>query len=107
MSPTTWSKLRRTKDANKRPIVNTDPTAAESNSLYGVSVLTTTSCPVGTALVASFQQGAVAFVRRGITLDVSNQQGTNFVNNLTSLRAEERITIGCPRPAALLKVINL
>lgn len=63
--------------------------------------------PVGTALVASFAQGATAFVRSGITLDVSNSQGDNFVNNLTSLRCEERLTIGCPRPAALLKVVNL
>jgi len=53
------------------------------------------------------QEGAQAFVRTGMVLDVSNSTGTNFSTNTTSFRAEERFTVGCPRPAALCKVVNL
>jgi len=107
LHPTTWSKLRRVKDSQKRYIVDVDPTSAEADSLFNVKVLPTTSIAVGTALVASMQEGAQAFVRTGMVLDVSNSTGTNFSTNTTSFRAEERFTVGCPRPAALCKVVNL
>jgi HK97 family phage major capsid protein len=107
MHPTTWSKLRRVKDSQKRYIVDVDPTSAEADSLFNVKVLPTTSIAAGTALVASMQEGAQAFVRTGMVLDVSNSTGTNFSTNTTSFRAEERFTVGCPRPAALCKVTNL
>ena len=107
LHPTTWSKLRRVKDSQKRYIVDVDPTSAEADSLFNVKVLPTTSIAAGTALVASMQEGAQAFVRTGMVLDVSNSTGTNFSTNTTSFRAEERFTVGCPRPAALCKVVNL
>jgi HK97 family phage major capsid protein len=63
--------------------------------------------PVGTALVANLEQGAQAFVRQGFTIEMSNQTGTNFTTNTTTVRAEERLTLGSPRPAALLKVTGI
>lgn len=107
LHPTTWSKLRRTKTTYGQYILNADPSSAEASSLWGIPVLATTTCPVGSALVANLEQGAQAFVRQGFTLEVSNSSGTSFITNTTIFRAEERLTIGSTRPKALLAVSNL
>lgn len=107
LHPTTWSKLRRTKTTYGQYILNADPSSVEANSLWGIPVLATTTCPVGSALVANLEQGAQAFVRQGFTLEVSNNSGTSFITNTTVFRAEERLTIGSTRPKALLAVSNL
>ena len=105
--PTSWSIIRRTKDTQGRYLLNADPSSVEANMLWGIPVLATTSMPVGTALVANLEQGAQAFVRQGFTIDMSNQSGTSFTTNTTLVRAEERLTLGSPRPAALLKVTGI
>lgn len=107
LHPATWSKLRRTKTTYGQYILNADPSSAEANSLWGIPVLATTTCAVGSALVANLEQGAQAFVRQGFTLEVSNSSGTSFITNTTVFRAEERLTIGSSRPKALLAVSNL
>ena len=84
-----------------------NPSSAEANSLWGIPVLATTSMPVGTALFANLQQGAQVFMRQGFVLEMSNQSGTSFTTNTTLIRAEERLALGSPRPAALLKLTGI
>ena len=107
MHPTTWSKLRRTKDGQGRYILNPDPSSSEANTLWGIPVLPTTTCAVGTSLVANLEKGAQAFQRKGFVIETTNSAGDAFTTNQTLFRAEERLTLGSPRPAALLKVTNL
>jgi len=105
--PTSWSLIRRTKDTQGRYLLGDNPASTEANSLWGIPVLATTSMAVGTALVANLEQGAQAFVRQGFTIEMSNQSGTSFTTNTTIVRAEERLALGSPRPAALLKLTGI
>lgn len=105
--PTSWSIIRRSKDSQLRYLLNADPSSLEANSLWGIRVLATTAMPVGTALFANLEQGAQAFIRQGFTIEMSNQSGTSFTTNTTVVRAEERLALGSPRPAALLKLTGI
>jgi HK97 family phage major capsid protein len=107
LNPTTWSKIRRTKDGQGRYVVNPDPTAGEANQLWGVSVLTTTAMTVGVGLVSQLSLGAEARVRQGVTIESTQFNDTNFETNRTTFRVEARIGLAVPRPAAILKVVGL
>lgn len=106
MAPATWSKVRRTKDTQGRYLVTPDPTAQGGSTLWGIPVATTTDFPAGEALVMNAQAGAAAYVRRGITFEADYGQ-FGFESNTTTFRAEERLGVYSPRPAALLKVTGL
>jgi HK97 family phage major capsid protein len=106
-SPTDWSKLRRSKDSQNRYLVSPDPTRAEASSLWGIDVVQTTTCPAGTALVAAAQLGAQAYIRQGVTIESTPFNGTDWTNNVTRFRAEERLVLATPRPSALCKVTGL
>jgi len=107
LHPSDWSKIRRIKNTYGAYLTQADPTAAQAESVWGVPVLTTTTCPVGTGLVGNLQLGCSGFIRNGFVLEVSNSAGSDFTNNITRFRAEERLTVGVARPAALVKVTTL
>jgi HK97 family phage major capsid protein len=107
LHPTTWTKLRRTKDSQGRYIVNPDPAGALASSLWGIPVVQTTSIAVGTGLVAQMSLAGDARIRQGVVIDSSPYSGTDWTNNLTRFRVEGRLGLGVPRPAAICKVTNL
>ena len=107
LNPADWSKIRRIKNSYGAYLTQADPTAAQAESLWGVPVVTTTTCPLGTGLVGNLEMAVQGFIRNGFTLEVSNSSGTDFTNNVTRFRAEERLTVGVARPAALVKVTTL
>lgn len=107
LNPTTWSSLRRTKDTQGRYILNPDPSAEEANTLWGVPVLPTTTMPAGTGIVANLGIAATAFIRRGLSVDSTQNNTDDFQRNRTQFRAEERLTLGVQRPSAICKVTGL
>ncbi|MEV8148745.1 phage major capsid protein [Arthrobacter sp. NPDC080073] len=106
LHPTTWSKLRRTKDSQGRYILNPDPTAAEANSLWGIPVVTTTKIAAGASVVANLQVSCTALIREGINLQVG-KPGDTFQRNQTAFIQEERLNLGVQRPAGIVKVTGL
>lgn len=107
LHPTTFSALRRTKDSQGRYLLNPDPAASEAENLWGVPVVNTTTCPVGEAVLMASEMAAMAHIRQGITLEMTPYSGTDFVNNVTRFRCEERIALALPRPAAIARVTGL
>jgi len=107
LHPTTRSKLRRFKDAQGRYLVNPDPKAEEAHMLFGIPLVVTTSCPVGTVLVADSTKAAAVYVRQGLSIEVSPYNSDDFVRNLTRFRCEERLALATPRPAAMCIVTGL
>jgi len=106
MNPSTWSKLRRSKDTQGRYLVDVDPTAAEASSLWGVPVLQSTQITAGTALALNTDAAAHAYVRQGIVIQTDFGQ-TGFEKNQTAFRCEERLALAVPRPSAIVKVTGL
>ena len=82
--------------------------------IWGVPLRTSTQCPDGTAIVLSIQGGAaVGWIRHGLELMFNPYGGTTdagvdlWRTNQYSWRAEERISLSVPRPAAICVVENV
>jgi HK97 family phage major capsid protein len=107
MHPTDWGNLRRLKDGNDRYYLAPDPTRDASDNLWGVPVVLTTQMTLGTALIGAFAESVAVYVRDGIRVETANQGTTQFSNNTTLVRAEERLVLTVPRPTGLVKVTGL
>lgn len=71
------------------------------NSLWGVRVVQTPAMPAGSILVGYFGPEVANTLRReGISMQMSNQNGSNFVDGEVTLRAEERLGLAVYRPKA-------
>ena len=66
--------------------------------------MVTNSMPKGTCLVGAFRQGATVLRKGGLRVDSTNTNADDFDNNLVTLRAEERVGLMVPLPAAFVKV---
>lgn len=72
-----------------------------TNLLWNIPVVQTPVMPQGTILVGYFGQEAAQVARReGLSMQMTNFNGTNFVDGEVTLRAEERLGLMVYRPAA-------
>ena len=114
--PLTLGALRRSKDTQNRYLLDLSrgPAALESGEedrIWGVRVCQTTQIAAGTAIVMSVAAGgAVGWIRMGLTVEFNpygDGTGTGWATNTYSWRAEERISLSVPRPAAINVVTGL
>jgi HK97 family phage major capsid protein len=110
--PTDWQTIRLGKDSNQQYYAGGPFTGAYGNpgpanvaNLWGIKVVITTAITQGTVLVGAFQESGQVFRRQGITLEMTNSNVDDFVNNLITLRAEERLALAIYRPAGFGKVV--
>lgn len=76
-------------------------------TLWNLRVVQTPAMPAGTFLVGCFEPGVTQVARReGISMQMTNTNGTNFVNGEVTLRAEERLGLMVYRPKAF-ELVNL
>lgn len=82
-----------------------DPFSAEPTSLWATPVIVTTRIAAGTAMVANLGEAARVRVRQQPTFEIApDTSAAGWASNLTLLRAEERIGLEVPRPAAIVSV---
>jgi HK97 family phage major capsid protein len=106
INPTDWETIRLGKDGQGQyygggPFTGAygQPGPSNVDQLWGFKVVITTAIAQGTVLVGGFQECAQVFRRQGITLEMTNSNVDDFVNNLITLRAEERLALAVYRPA--------
>lgn len=75
--------------------------------LWGTRVVVTPSIAAGTALVGAFGEAAQVFRKGGIQLAATNSHASEFINNITRIRAEERLALAVYRPGAFGTVTGL
>ncbi|MEO7018339.1 MAG: phage major capsid protein [Leifsonia sp.] len=104
--PTDWQTIRLGKDSNGQYYGGGPFTGAYGNSstpnlvdIWGYKAIVTTATAQGTVLVGNFSQSAQIWRRDGITLEMTNSDGTNFQSDLLTLKAEERLALAVYRPA--------
>jgi HK97 family phage major capsid protein len=68
--------------------------------LWGLPVVVTPRMPAGTAVVGNFAVGGQIFRKGGITVEATNSNNDDFVKNLVTIRAEERLLLAVYRPNA-------
>lgn len=83
------------------------PNRFNAAQIWGLNVVVTSAIGAGTALLGAFSQAAQLFRRSGITVEASNSHSTYFANNITAIRAEERLALAIYRPGAFTKVTGL
>lgn len=115
LHPKDWAVLRLAKDSNQQYFggsffgQNYGYPNSTGKQLWGVNVVTTQSLPQGTVLVGYFDSSTIQTARReGISMQMSNSNGTDFVNGRITVRAEERLGLLVYRPSAfeLIQLVN-
>ena len=72
--------------------------------LWGLRTVVTNAVPKGTAVVGAFRQGATVLRKGGLRVDSTNTNQDDFAKNLVTFRAEERVGLMVPVPAAFVKL---
>ncbi len=76
-------------------------------SFWGVSVISSSVQPAGTATVGDFKAGVHHYNRSGISLFVTDSHADTFLTNVFTLLAERRSKTVIVRPAALVECASI
>ena len=114
MNPTDWETIRLLKDNAGQYFGGGPFTGAYGNgpfvrieTLWGLPVIETPAITAGTALVGAFKECAMYFQRQGLTMEMTNSNGTNFIQRIVTLRAAERLALTVPQPNGFCQVTGL
>lgn len=101
LHPTDWAKIELTKDGMQRYIVG-DPQNQIAPRLWNLPVVATQAMQVTKFLTGAFQLGAQIFDRMSIEVLISTENEDDFVRNMITIRAEERLALAVYRPQAFI-----
>jgi HK97 family phage major capsid protein len=101
MHPTDWARIELTKDGDGNYIVG-NPRSQLSPSLWSVPVVATQAMTVDKFLTGAFKLGAQIFDREDAAVMISDEDGDNFVKNMVTVLAEERLALAIYRPEAFI-----
>lgn len=106
LHPADWAAIELTKDAN-RGYIFANPQSLAQPRLWGRPVVSTQAMTVDTALVGAFMLGAQVFDREDANVVISTENQDDFIRNMVTIRAEERLALAVYRPEAFIKNANL
>jgi len=101
LHPTDWAAIELTKDGESRYIF-ANVIQLAGPQLWGRPVVATQSMDVDEFLVGAFRMAAKIWDRMGIEVLISSEDRDNFIKNMLTVRAEERLALAVRRPAALV-----
>lgn len=102
LSPIDWTTIELLKNTQDNYLF-TQPQGVNRPTLWGLPVVATQSMDQSDFLVGSFQQGAQLWDREDANVSVSNEDRDNFVKNMVTILAEERVALTVYRPEAFVK----
>lgn len=101
MHPTDWARIELTKDQEGRYIF-ANPVGLAGPVLWGRPVVETQAMDELEFLVGAFRLGAQIFDRENANVAISTEDRDNFVKNMVTILAEERLTLAVYRPEAFI-----
>ena len=101
LHPTDWAGIELTKTTDNAYLF-VSPTGVATPSLWGLPIVASVSMDATEFLVGSFQQGAMGVDREDLTVTVSTEDRDNFVKNMVTILAEERVGLTVFRPEAFV-----
>lgn len=104
INPTDWYNLRVAKDGESRYYGGGFFGAQNIPNLWGVPVCVTTATAAGTIVVGAFKTCASVVQKGGVSVAATNTNEDDFVKNLMTIRAEERLALAVRRPAGFKKL---
>ena len=102
LNPADWAGIELTKDTQGRYIF-ANPTALAGPVLWGKPVVESLAMTVNLFLVGAFKMAVQIFDREDANVMISTEDQDNFVKNMVTILAEERLALAVYRPAALIK----
>lgn len=102
LNPSDWAAIELTKDANGRYIF-ANPTGRAGPVLWGLPVVESLAMTQNLFLTGAFKMAAQVFDREDANVLISTEDRDNFVKNMVTLLAEERLALAVYRAAALIK----
>lgn len=102
LHPSDWAAIELGKDANDRYIIG-DPQGVLTPRLWGLPVVETQAMTINTALVGAFRPMSQIFDREDPQVVIATENEDDFVKNLITIRAEERLASAVYRPEAFVK----
>jgi HK97 family phage major capsid protein len=102
LHPTDWMTIETAKDSQTRYLVG-DPQNRVQPRLWGLPVVETLAMTVGKFLTGAFDMGAQIFDRQDAAVEISTEDGNNFVKNLVTILCEERLALAVYNTLAFVK----
>jgi HK97 family phage major capsid protein len=102
LHPTDWMTIETAKDSQTRYLVG-DPQNRIGARLWGLPVVETLAMTTGKFLVGAFDMGAQIFDRQDARVEISTEDGNNFVKNLVTILCEERLALAVYNTLAFVK----
>ncbi|KQP37617.1 capsid protein [Pseudorhodoferax sp. Leaf274] len=101
MNPIDWARIELLKDTTGRYIIG-NPQGTLSPTLWNRPVVGTPAITVDKFLVGAFQLGAQVFDRWLARVEVATENEDDFVKNMVTVLAEERLALAVYRPEAFI-----
>ena len=101
LHPTDWARIELTKDGEQRYIFANVMQLA-GPQLWGRPVVPTQSMDEDEFLTGAFRMAGTIYDRMEPEVTASSEDRDNFVKNMITVRAEERLALAVKRPAALV-----
>lgn len=106
INPADWYTLRVAKDGEDRYYGGGFFGAQSIPNLWGLPVCVTTAVTAGTIVVGAFKTCGSVVARGGVSVEATNTNEDDFVKNLMTIRAEERLALAVRRPKGFYKIVK-
>lgn len=100
VNPADWGAMERSKGTDGHYLYGAPGFAAGMNP-FGVRIVLSNNMTAGSFAVGAFQRSTTVYNRTGAVVEMG-YVGSDFTNNLVTIRAEERLGLGCELPAGIL-----
>ena len=104
INPADWYALRVAKDNEKRYYGGGFFGAQNVPNLWGINVCVSPAVAAGTIVVGAYKTCASVVQNGGVSIEAVNTNEDDFVKNLMTIRAEERLALAVRRPAGFKKL---
>lgn len=101
MHPSDWARIELLKDTTGQYIIG-NPQGTLSPTLWGLPVVATQAITIDKFLVGAFKMGAQVFDRWLARVEVATENEDDFIKNLVTILAEERLALAVYRPEAFI-----
>lgn len=101
LNPIDWTNIELVKDAAGGYIL-ANPASLTGPTLWGLPVVETQTQAVGKFTTGAWRMAAQIFDRMQAAVTVSSEDRDNFINNLVTILAEERLALAIYRPEAFV-----
>jgi HK97 family phage major capsid protein len=101
VNPADWGKMERTREGSGSGMYLYGlPGVAGNANPFGVRIVLSNNMTEGKFAIGAFDMAAVVYNRQGATVDMGFV-GSDFTNNLVTIRAEERLALAVEKPSAI------